>query len=431
MLQQPAQLQLGLQLFAEMNGAPITDIRRDLKLKKANHIISLRTSGFGLLGRKMLNAMLFIARDTVLEEEQHIVDVDYFKWLCNYDSNNHAYLKREGKKVRAHASFDIDFLDSATPDSEGGAVGIINDFLIRNGKVYFTINKNAREAIARPDRWTWLSMRISTSFTSEYALILYEQMSADKQFRTYTDWKTVEEFRADTGTTNLYDGYKALRRYVINTALTQIKENSDIIPTLETKTVGRTVTHIRFKLEDNPNGTYAISLPKKATLGEAVYTVLSDEFKITSSELDRLITEYSVDYLMEKIDYVRSKMKKGEVKKNPAGLLIWALRENARLTLIENKPDPVVEEKKAAADAIKKKEEATKTKEAQINKSVTTELEGLNAEQTEQLLNEFAQSDIFQRLTCVRKNLDPKDTSNRWVAGALRQFMSERLQRTV
>ncbi|MBV1777391.1 replication initiation protein [Burkholderiaceae bacterium DAT-1] len=308
--------QLAFELFqeADRSATPITDIERDIGLNRSNATIHVGGNKLSLLGRRLVNALFFIAHRDAMETEIHSAPLDYFKWLANYDSNNHKYLKdclREVQKTLI--DIQIDNADLDTNHEKWASIPYINEVYFTNGKIHFSIPKKLRPTLQQPTSFTYLSLRMTNAFSSEYAHNLYERCAAVK-YIGHTPWWSVEEFRRLTNTLDLasYDEFKELRRKVITPAITQINEFSDIKIALETRSVtgSKRIGALRFVIEDNKEGKYVLAKP----LDEMLFNVLKEEFGLSNTEIAAISGQFDNEYIQSKVDFMRQRMLKKKIE---------------------------------------------------------------------------------------------------------------------
>jgi len=316
--------QLVLDLFKQ--GLPITHATEDVSFRKANAAIQA-ISSLDLLARKIIDAFLLIARPNMLENVLHSADIDYFKWLLSFNSQNHQHLKASITKIQ-QSLIQINIIDEKHPERDNWqSTPFFYDVGMVNGRIYFRIPESIRPALLDPKSFTYLSFRIKNRFSSQYAYILYERCR-QAQFRGATEWWTLEEFRRVMNAADLYPQFQDLNKRVIKPAIEQINEYSDIWITPDYKTRGRMKTDVRFIIDVNPN--VKKFLLDKENLPTELFNVLKDEFGFSNSQIDA-VTEYSLDDLKEKIEFTRFRMKAGKRKiDRPDLYLMKALREDLR-----------------------------------------------------------------------------------------------------
>ncbi len=312
-------------------GIPITQAPKDVVLKKSNAAIKM-VSSLGLLELKIIDACFFIAKSRMLENVVHSADLEYFKWLLSFNSQNRDHLKRSFTKIQ-QTLIQINIVDEAKPSKDfWHSTNFLYDVSITNGRVFFRIPESIREPLVNPQSWTYLSFRIKNRFTSEYAYRLYERCRSD-QFRGATDWWTVDEFRTLMNVADLYNQFQDLQKRVIKPAIEQINEHSDIYITPNYQTRGRTKTHLQFIIEENPNAVKFAEEREK--LPTDIYEALKKEFGFSNSQIDE-VAEYPLEYLAEKIEFSRYRIRTSKTEINrPDKYLLKALKEDLQFNVNE------------------------------------------------------------------------------------------------
>lgn len=303
--------QLALQFFEDFP-LGITTATQDVGYNKPKALIQV--SSLSLLSRRALNALYFLISDSK-NEDQYLANLNYFKWLIGYDSNNSAYLKKAFREAQQSA-IDVSTVDTRYPDRESWiSVPLLGKVGISNGQIAFTVDPSVKKMIVNPEQFSYLSLRILASFTGQYVIELYEKLL------TYLDhgvtpWFAVENI--DKELIAMKGGqkeFKYINRDVITPSITQINELSNIKAVLETQTApgSRKISHIRFIVQNNPNGQMVIGSDIRMKMQE-LHQVLSDEFGLSEKQIEhvaQLPNGQSVEKLWSSIEYVRSRIESG------------------------------------------------------------------------------------------------------------------------
>jgi hypothetical protein len=127
--------------------------------------------------------------------------------------------------------------------------------IVENGICDFEYPSFVAEAIANPKRYIKLLLRVQNCFQSSYGLGLYEFLKTryiEKMKKGYSEM-AVDEFRSLMGLENgKYKEFKQLKKNVINTAIKEINEKTDLFVTVELEKMSRKVIKIRFQITENP-----------------------------------------------------------------------------------------------------------------------------------------------------------------------------------
>jgi plasmid replication initiation protein len=379
-------------------GIPITSAPKDVVLKKSNAAIKV-ISALGLLERKIIDACVFVASSKMNESHLHTADIDYFKWLLSFNSNNHSHLKKAITNIQ-QTLIQINIIDEANPSKDfWHSTNFLYDVSISGGKIFFRIPESIRQPLMDPKTWTYLSFRIKNRFTSEYAYVIYERCRAD-QFKGATDWWTIPQFRDITNTQDLYDKFQDLQKRVIKLAVEQINELSDIYITPDYQTRGRTKTHIRFIIEENPNVVQITD--DKDKLPDVIFEELKS-FGLSNSQIDQA-AEYPLETLIAKIDFTKHRIKNSKKKiDRPDAYFMKALKEDLRFNNVELELFQTETSKKVKAS----EEKANDEEQQQKRKKNDRELElfqALSADEQNILIDEYKRSPFYAPIAKTMKD---------------------------
>lgn len=334
-LKDPAGEQYALQLFEETIGrkgklATIVDAEQDLAFPKNNVFVDV--SGIGVLTRRGLNVMNFLACDAPVDVVEFECDIEFFKFLLNYQSRNHKHLNealREAQKASVVVTRERSGGGSGTEFVSIPLVGIVG---VAGGKVYFKFDPAIRKLHKNPQGFTFLSLRTTSAFTSVFAHSLYEKLKSVAFKGSPTAWITVEEARKWTGADDakFMQEWAEFRRRALLVAVNQINELSDLHVEVETKSSpgSKKVTHLRFVLSEQ-EGTMVQSL-RQTEARKAIYQMLRGEFGLGSAELNAITQDekYTLERIEAAIGFVRHRMAHGGKKvRLPGRLLLKALEE--------------------------------------------------------------------------------------------------------
>lgn len=341
------QQQLALDIFRSMDvsDSPITESKQDFHLRKSSLLVDV--SDVGLLARRVLNGAYFLAQSEP-DAEVHTYDLRYFKWLINYgNSNNNLHLKRVIREAQKSA-VQVNVVDLVNPDDDNWvSVPMLGAAGIRRGQVSFKIPSELRGQLRDPERYSLLSMRVLAGFSSIYALELYERLSVFKG-DGFSPWWHIDEFRSLIKVDGLKSAndFRYFRRDIIDPAIKQINEISDIDVLLETKRTGRFISHIRFSIGTSRNHQLLTSI----VASKELYDVLTNEFGLSDAELDEISKNretWTDERLRESVEFVRHRCATSSVK-YPAKYLMSALRDGYRVGSIERDAQKPKSSKKPA-----------------------------------------------------------------------------------
>lgn len=383
------------------SGVPIVAAPNEVSYKKSNSIIRT-VSPLNLLQLRIIDACLFKAMPRMNDDILHVMDLDYFKWLISYNSNNNEHIKKSFTGIQ-QTLIQFNLIDESNPEKDlWHSTNYIYDVTITGKKLYFRIPESLRKQLHDPKSWTLLSLRIKNKFTSGYAYTLYERCRAD-QFKGVSEWMTLEEFRKITNSDNpdQYVDFRNLQRRVIQVAVKQINEFSDIFITPDYKKRGRAISHIRFIIEENPN---YISDPDKGKLSQHIYEILKNEFGFSNSQINTA-AELDMDYVMEKIEFTRFRMSQRTIN-NPTTYLLNAMTENLCLTPGDKKKIETNKLNEAKQLFEESKNEVKKAKAVKSNEKLEN-FNALSESARKEIIEKFKSSDEYLKIkSAVKGSLD-------------------------
>lgn len=421
--------QMALEIFKEAGKAPIHDAPYEIGYSRSDFFGNLKN--LSVVARRALNAAFFNAASLPAELEPagdtYDIDLDYFKWLAKFPSNNHDALKQallEGLETSLQVTvLELDQNGEPIKDKHGNikekwaATQLLGPVAIAGGRISITIPKPIRFHIRDPRAYVHLSLRITSALTTAYAMVMYERLRR-VAYRGETPWLTLDEFKDWFGkadSKNLSE-FKNLKRYVLTPSQQQINELTDIYIDIETKAAGKgkKITHIRFIVKDNPDGKYVLkNVTEIAERNSETYNALRAEFGLTNNdfmEITKNSDDWTDDYIQRAIELARVRILESKVPvRHPGSLLMKFLREGIGMSDIER-----VQRERAQQEKLVKKEariaEAAHRAERQSQKASDTErhlkafLERTD-EEKKAIFEEFQETSLWaaNRATLLRR----------------------------
>lgn len=334
----PEQLAFDIFDAARREGGPNTDITkspREIGYRKGTVLLSV--TALSLLQRRVVNAAWLLAAQNP-KLESYDVDLAYFKWLARYDnSENYAHLRKVLNECQK-ATVQVTVEDDNPAKVKWVSVQLLGRVAIAGGRISFKVDELIRRELENPKGFTFLSVRIGAAL-SQYAYAFYERLGA-LRYQGTTEWFPLEEIRswANADAFPSLAEYKQFKRYVIEKAVAQINELTDIHVSYEVRTApgSRKVAYIRFIIRDNPNGTLVLEASRPHELKD-LYDILVDEFGLSQDEIHELVDnrdQYTDERIHAAIEFTRHRAKHGKIKL-PARYLMKAIREQLKLGTME------------------------------------------------------------------------------------------------
>ena len=287
------------------------------------NVAAIHVSGkLTLLQRKLSNVLLLNAYDTLVHQSAHKIDARTLCAMIGYNSNDMETLKASLRGL-VETLAEWDMLDE-NGQQEWGVSSLLAYAKLKGGVCEYSYSSALAEKLHDPKVFALINLNIQRRFTSGHALALYE--NCYRFVRTgSTGWWELELFRRLMGVddSSYYEVFKHLNAKVIKPAVAEVNKTSNIIVTPETRKMGRSVTHIRFKIKENPQLAILDIDDGAGVRNTPIYAAL-----IGQGVSDRLarqwIAEHGAEYVAAKLAYVTGR---SDVQ-NPVSYLQAALRDD-------------------------------------------------------------------------------------------------------
>lgn len=244
----------------------------DQPLRKA--VFAVHTSAsLTAFERKTYNVLLLHAYSNLLSAREHSFLISDLQLILGSESRNRKHLIEALSNLR---SKDVKFnlLEDQLPQplNDGPTAkpftdtSLLGEFAVDGGRIYYSYGPRMAAALYDPEPYALINVRVMTSIRSMSALALYENCSRFIGTGSTGAWD-LPLFRQLIGATSShYDEYKRLSQKVINPAINEINQKSDILIDLEVikgKGKGAPVEAVRFKVRRNPQSTlFGMSTPE-------------------------------------------------------------------------------------------------------------------------------------------------------------------------
>jgi len=276
-----------------------------------------------LTQRKLVNALLYNAYDTLLSEDTHSIPVPLLSEMIGFDSRNQAHLRKAIRGL-TETSVEWDILED-----DGTSVWEVSSLLssarIRAGVCSYRYDKGLAEKLKHPDIYSKINLSVIRELRSSHALVLYENCYRFVDIG-HTAWWSLEVFRKLMSVDELasYQEYKILKRDLISPAIKEINKLSNIQLELETRRKGRSVTGVRFLIKPNPQLSLVGMEDEDEITQSAAYKALMTE-GISKTLARSWVVEHDEAYILEKLDLASNQATSGKIKSSKAGFLKSAI----------------------------------------------------------------------------------------------------------
>ena len=295
------------------------------------NVAAIHVSGkLTLLQRKLSNVLLLNAYDTLTSQTSHRIDARTLCMMIGYNSNDMDTLKQSLRGL-AETVAEWDMLDEKG-QQEWGVSSLLSYAKLKGGICEYSYSSALAEKLNDPKVFALINLNIQRRFTSGHALALYE--NCYRFVRTgSTGWWPMDLFRRLMGLDGsaYYESYKHLNAKVIKPAVAEVNKTSNIIVTPETRKIGRTISHIRFKIRENPQLAIMNIDDGAGTRHSGVYQKLCD-LGVSDRLAQQWIGVHGEEKVAEKLSYVGARKN----IKNMVGYLSAALQDD----YVDEAPSP-------------------------------------------------------------------------------------------
>jgi plasmid replication initiation protein len=226
----------------------VADLPADWEVKK--HVALIHSSGeLTKVERVLVNVLLFNAYDDLLTKKTHTIPSKFLTPLIGWSGNGLNDLKKSLERLAGRV-IKFNLLEDKKPVWE------INHFIskarIADGVCTYEYHEDMAKLMYEPEIYAMIRASLEYKLPSSYAINLYENCIrfVNTKHKT-TGWWDLERFRLLMGA-NIpsYDDFKYLKRDIVVKPIKDINTHTDINLTFELRKVGRTVTDIKFNIEE-------------------------------------------------------------------------------------------------------------------------------------------------------------------------------------
>jgi plasmid replication initiation protein len=279
-----------------------------------------------LLQRKLVNALLYNAYDRLLTEKDHTISSALLCEMIGFDSHNTAYLKASLRGLM-ETVVEFDVLED-DGKSSWEAMTLLSYARIRDGVCTYKYEQALAEKLFHPGMYSKINLSVLREMQSAHALVLYENCYRYVDIG-HTPWWDVDVFRKLMSVDEMvsYKQFKLLNRAVIQPAMKEVSELSNITLELETSRRGRSVTGLRFLIQPNRQLSL-IGMEEDDDINKsAAYQALIEE-GISKTLARAWVLEHDEAYIFEKLEIAHSQAASGKIKSSKTGFLKSAIEED-------------------------------------------------------------------------------------------------------
>lgn len=272
------------------------------ELKK--HVATIHSNNkLSLIQRKIANALLFNAYPYLNELNEYQISIKELCVLTGYDSHDYKTIK---KALIALLSTVIEWNLVDGSKMEGSEVWnastMIADARIDGSVCTYSYSNRMRELLFNPMIYGRLNMLVQAKFKSSYGLALYENCVRYQNIKN-TPWFKLDLFRKLMGIEcDKYPIFRDLKRRVIDIAVREVNELSNITIETEYEKQFRNVVALRFLIESNQEKQIKnLEIHSSSSITEK----LRNDFGCRPEEIIKLMKLYNETYILEKIAAIK------------------------------------------------------------------------------------------------------------------------------
>ena len=361
------------------------------KTEIKKHVGAVHTRGkLTLLQRKVANVLLLNAYNELETESRHHIRIRDLAAVAGFDSKDGVLLK---ESILSLMTIVIQW--NALDDDEGGweASPFLAYAKVRKGICTYGYSPELREKLYKPEIYARINLSVQREFRSGYALALYENFVRFRKIGS-TGWIELDTWRDLLGVQEgTYSAFKEFRRRVLNPAIKEVNDHSDILVTLEPpKREKRRIVALKFTIKNNSQ----LSFDLENQPGTARYEVIVEDGKGETSPLEKRLAEFGLETtaediigkynegrITENLDIIEAKISRGERIESIPAIARDAIEKDYRpkRTKIEVEVEGQHVEAKKQQEAARAAREAAERKqqeeEAARNREIDTQIERL------------------------------------------------------
>ena len=271
------------------------------ELKK--HVGAIHSSNkLSLLQRKIANALLFNAYQNLLNHDEHKIHINHLCALIGYDSKDYKTIRESLINLLSTViEWNLVDGDKVAEKSVWNASSIIADASIDGPICSYSYSNKMRELLYHPELYGKLNMLIQAKFKSNYGLALYENCVRYQNINQ-TPWIELDTFRKLMGVNDdKYPIFRDLKRRVVDKAISEVNEYSNIELEAQFKREQRKVVAIKFLISKK-----MLSLAQQEQTQPLLLHRLQRDYGLQNQQAEALLHQYSDEYILEKIHLIEN-----------------------------------------------------------------------------------------------------------------------------
>ncbi len=265
------------------------------------------TNNLTLASRKISNVLLYHAYSDLAKKDEHEISISHLIKLLGISTNNIDAIK-DALKQLVSSVIEWNVLNHNTGSEDWSATSILASVNIHNGICKYSYSPRMKALLYEPSVYGKVNLLIQTRFKSNYGLALYENCSRFRNIKQTKEF-TVDEFRKIMGVAqSQYNIFRDFKKRVLDKAVDEVNTCSDLLVEYELFRLGRKVSKIKFFItEKNVKPKFLTSENKEIENNRESQFIdkLVNEFNLSRAVAVEIESNYSVDFINEKIDLIK------------------------------------------------------------------------------------------------------------------------------
>lgn len=383
------------------------------QLKK--HVGAIHIRGkLSLLQRKVSNVLLLNAYEGLREKEMHSIRIKELAEVIGFDSKNIEALK-EALRGLTDIKIEWNILDQEGREAEWGRSSMLAGVTILSGRgvCRYSYYKDLREKLYNPAVYARINLSVQRDFRSSYALALYENCVRFRKTGS-TGWIELDTWRDLLGVREgTYPAFKEFRRRVLNPAIKEVNEHSDIMVTLEPpRRHKRRIVALKFAIKNNPQLSLGLENKSRLARYEVVHEEKEEErgplverlaaFGLEAQASD-IIARHDEARISGNLDIIEAKITRGDRIESIPAIARDAIEKDYRPKKtnieqeVEGKKAETRRQREATLEAQRLAEEERRSEQEAQNRELDARIEALSTERRAEL-EELAERRYMQVL---------------------------------
>lgn len=299
-----------------------------------------------VLQRKIANVLLYEALNENRQKNCGVVAVECcmpFSDLAKaikFNSHNYQYLK---EAIDGLASLKISW--NVLKDKAPSDISFLNLRMLhgsptfyKNGSLNFSFHKVMLNLVGNPEIYGSIDLETQSLFGSKYSHALYENSTRAVNLQK-VKFIELSVFKGLLSVNDhSYEGAKELIRSVINPAIEEVNDLANFVVKVEYVKTGRKITGIELSATKKYIKNERIFYEEVGNKPNVSAVIFIEFGAVSDIVVDNIIRNYSEEYILEKIEYTKSKMKKESTGFYPVPYFISALKHDYKSNSAKNAP---------------------------------------------------------------------------------------------